>query len=264
MAGAEQTKGLGFWPKVLLWAGVIAAGALYLGSINDQASRDERAAPVAESAAPADSGAAADSGAPAPAAGSEGASEASELVQTPADAAPTAAAEMAVTSGEPVASPAAASAPAADPTPLDQSVPLPDVQVIPVAATQAAVPGESAEVTPQEAEAFAKAVVSEPEQAPEQPGAAVQDEAAPAVSDPAAAAAPEVPAEEPPAVVVETMEERRARVMAEYESMRRRAEQEMQRRWQGMGMPSPGPGMMPYAGYPPGYYPQAPAQPQQP
>ena len=101
MAGAEQTTGLGFWPKVLLWAGVIAAGALYLGSINDKVSRDERAAPLAESAAPAPSDT------PASAAGGDVAPEAADVVETPADGVVPVAAEVAATPGEPAAMPAA-------------------------------------------------------------------------------------------------------------------------------------------------------------
>jgi hypothetical protein len=39
--------------------------------------------------------------------------------------------------------------------------------------------------------------------------------------------------------------------MAEYEAMRKRAEEEMRRRWEQRGMPAP----YGYPGYAPGYYP---------
>jgi hypothetical protein len=49
---------------------------------------------------------------------------------------------------------------------------------------------------------------------------------------------------------METIEQRRARVFAEFQQMRRAAQEEMRKHWEGMGVPSPIP---PY-GYP-GYVP---------
>jgi hypothetical protein len=53
------------------------------------------------------------------------------------------------------------------------------------------------------------------------------------------------------ASVDDPLEAQRARILTEYEAMRRAAEEEMRRRWQRMGVPAPG--RMPYG--PPGYGP---------
>jgi hypothetical protein len=90
-----------------------------------------------------------------------------------------------------------------------------------------------AAVSPAEAQAFAKAVVSDP-----------------AGAEPAAAEQPTPPAASPAA---ETTEERRARIMAEYRVMQQRAQEEMRRRWGQGAMPAAPYG---YPGYPPAYQPQ--------
>jgi hypothetical protein len=96
------------------------------------------------------------------------------------------------------------------------------------------------EVSVAEAAAFAKAVLSEPEPPP--------DPSAPTEQEPSAAAS----AGPTPVATGDDRAAQRARLMAEYEAMRRSAEKEMRQRWQGMSRPA-----MPY-GVPwvPGYHPQ--------
>jgi hypothetical protein len=222
---AAESTGLGFWPKAVLWGGVIAIGVLYLSAVNDKASRDERAAPLAETAPAAEPAAVA--GAP-------------ELDASPASAV----ADLAADASAPGAQAAPPLAPAAPPAEV----------VVPVAAGEGP-PGEPAAVSPEEAEAFAKAVVSEPERSPEGTAPAGEQRAEPQAETVAEPAAPVAA----PAPAPETMEQQRARIMAEYEAMRRRAEEDMRRRWEGMGMP--GPGMMPAGPYVPGYFPPPPQAP---
>ena len=113
------------------------------------------------------------------------------------------------------------------------------------------------EVSPEEAKAFAEAVVSQeaPEPAPEPPASQLEE--------PTPAAPASRPQDPKPAQVLTPapMDERRARIMAEYEAMRKAAEAEWQRR--GLQMPqAPYGGMYPGYGYPPPYpYHSPPRQP---
>jgi hypothetical protein len=114
------------------------------------------------------------------------------------------------------------------------------------------------EVSPEEAKAFAEAVVSQeaPEPAPEPPEGEPAEPAEPAPAAPASLPQDPRPAQTPPPV---PMDERRARIMAEYEAMRKAAEAEWQRR--GLQMPqAPYGGMYPGYGYPPPYPYQGPAR----
>ncbi len=105
--------------------------------------------------------------------------------------------------------------------------------------------GASRQVSHEEARAFAKAVLSEPKPAAEQPKAAPSEPGK--VKD----GAP-MTAGKPPAPANRALAERQARILAEYEAMRRAAEAQ-RRRWPGAGLRPP---MPPRGGYPfgPSYY----------
>jgi len=62
------------------------------------------------------------------------------------------------------------------------------------------------------------------------------------------AATGRVPAEE-------TLQQRRARLFAEFQAMRRAAQEEMRKGWERMPMPGPMPAPYGYPGYAPGYAP---------
>jgi hypothetical protein len=244
MAGSETNKRLSFWPKLLLWGAVLLVGSLYIGSIHDR--RDSKdpvrqpTAPTAGSAldiAPAGARVEAQiEPAPTDQVAARVESVASERLspQTPRQAT--------IPSATPAAAPVvAATAELAEPAgearaPDLAAKPSPEVKPEPQSPTDET-DGESVpDVTPAEAEAFARAVMSEPQ-------------------------AEELGSESPgpgSSSVAETLEERRARIIAEYESMRRRAQEEMRRRWESGGMHSPP--YIPRPSYPvysPRYHPPA-------
>jgi hypothetical protein len=281
MSGSESSKRASFWLKILLGGAAALAGFLYLGYVdkgvtlreNPEASgqaNEQTAAPVAN-AVPAEDNVAA--GEPMT---SEVAEQASGEQLTVDESAQLVAGTHEASSAEepPTGEPEPQDAPALESATSIAEIPSP---------VPAEVPAEvSAEVTPAEAKAFAEAVISEGET---QPGASGGNTDAPAVIDPAAAApettvAPAAPFDAPvqsgvaglaapralsppprwpPTAALpprrsaqETLDARRARLISEYEATRRRAEEEMRRRWGQGGMPVP----YGYPGYAPGYYPR--------
>jgi len=108
----------------------------------------------------------------------------------------------------------------------------------------------SHEVSHAEARAFAKAVLSEPEASPKE-----AIDKAEAQTSARAEGAREAPADakNTPAPARGTLTERQARILAEYEAMRRAAEEELRQRWPGPRMLRP---MSPFGAYPyaPEYY----------
>ncbi|MEA3275713.1 MAG: hypothetical protein U9Q81_10580 [Pseudomonadota bacterium] len=303
MAGSESSKGLSLWPKLVLWGAVIVIGVLYLGSVDQQRSDDDRqegAVPrpteveEAGTSTGADAISESEEGAGTVAGEQIGSVDAKVQVEVtteqPAPAELGADVEgttrVVVEPAEATAAPQPESIPEAreglqaeqEPAPAQGAAALEDRPSSPQEQTAVeepsqvpdAVPpqtqgrapkGEQAaqeqpsEVTPEEAEAFAKAVISESDenQSGQQPTQVPDPPEPPASGIPASAP---TTATAPPAQ--ENWQERRTRIMAEYEAMRKRADEEMRRRW------GPG-GMGPYGAYPgygPGYYRQPQPQPQ--
>lgn len=292
MAGSEAGKGLGLWPKLLLWGAVILIGVLYLSSVGQHRSdedRQERAAAqpteVEEADTSAGAGAisASEEGAATIAGGETGTVDANLQVETaidqPVSAEQSASMEETARAAEELIETTAAPQPEPIPeagerlpaeqeptrpqgitaseygsdAPPEQRVlaePAQEPKTAPAQTKPHALKAEPAaeeapevDVTPEEAEAFAKAVISDSD---EKPATQVPDPPEPTVPD-ARATAPTTATAAPPG---ENWQERRARIMAEYEAMRKRAEEEMRRRW-GRG------GMGPYGAYPgygQGYY----------
>lgn len=242
MVEAAASKGLGFWPKVAIWAAVIAVGALYLGSVDHKLAKDERRGPPPQVGEPQQAPAAAlvGSSPEQPPSIAAPPAEPRQAVDAPSPGLPEPPpAEAAQLAGEAAPPPAAGDA---EPPPVGPEAIESEAGTVAMPEPPVAEPSPEApkEVSPAEAEAFAKAVLSEPEPQPD-PSVAAETEPEPAVS-----------AEPAPGAVQDDAEAQRARVLAEYEAMRRRAEEEMRRRWQGPGLPA-----TPY-GAPgvPGYYPQ--------
>ena len=255
MADAAPKTTLGFWPKVAIWAAVIAAGALYLGSVNHKVAKGERDAPPRTGDPPASSAAVQVAAPPAEGADATPAPKAVAVEGVNEDSAPFAlprsqAAESERVGGVPVAGSAAR-----DPQPIpgasDEASASASGELVPEIGSHPAAahpPGPStgspSQVSPAEAEAFAKAVLSDSQ--PE-PGAGPGSASEPLI----AAEPPPPPAEE------ETSVPQQTRGPAEHRPLSPRPEGAMRRPWhQGMGMPMVP--IMPYWAAPvPGYYPPA-------
>lgn len=274
MAGAESSKGLAWWPKLLLWGVVIVVGILYLGSVNKHEPKDQGEETAVQTGQKVPATTAPTTPAPAEA-GTEAIPQEAAPVETQAAASPPPSAES-VTVGP--AAPAGETAASSGQGAAEQSAVTGEraAEEARVAAEVPAQPESTAgdkdgevarpEVTPAEAKAFAEAVMKDSEaerKAPEAAVAPVPEAPAPGKPAGSVTAAPEVAAPVPPVPppaatippkppVQESIEERRARIMAEYDAMRKRAEDEMRRRWEQRDM-SPAYG---YPGYVPGYYPQ--------
>ena len=261
MAGTESKKALSLWPKVLLWGAVIVVGFLYLGSVDDRRSSGEQEDAVPstssapEPAAPVEAPNSPDAAAKPLAADAEPVTGEAIPAQSPPPRAPipsevsTAAAIPVPPKALPLPSPPAQAqvqetadaAPAQDPEAESGSGALSAMESEGVEAVTDA----TADVTPAEAEAFAKAVISEPEDG--EP-----------ISEPEVSAPPRPASPEPAPVSPPSLEERRAAIMAEYQAMRQRAQEQMRQRWMQGGGSVPPPPYGGYPGYPPAYY-----QPQQ-
>ncbi len=281
MSGSESSKKKSFWTKILLGGAVVLAGFLYLDYVDKGVTLGDKpeasgqangqnAAPVANAVPTEDNVAA-------------GEPITSEVVDEASGEQLTVEESVQPGSGTHEAS-------SAEDPPTGQTEPQ-DAPALESATSIAEIPSAepaeepaevAAEVTPAEAKAFAEAVISEGETQQDVSGGGTDS---PAVIDPAAAApettaAPAAPANAPAESGVaglaapralsppprwpptaapaprrpaqEALEERRARLMAEYEAMRRRAEEEMRKRWGQGGMPVP----YGYPGYAPGYSPR--------
>ena len=264
-SSASKSSGLGVWPKVLIWGAVIIIGFLYIRSVahRDMAPATPAQAPVAKK-----------SSVPAPA-------EKAPQQATPQPVQPKPVVdekEPGTVARAPPAPPEQAAAPV--PPPAGSVPAAPEVAAaITVPADSKAAPGtavakppggqqkESGEgsVTPEEAKAFAKAVISEerPTRAEAETQVKAEEPApAPAEATKEVAIVPvePMPAHQAPPGNVNppgfpAMEAERARILAEYEAMRKAAEEEWRRMWEQMGSPPARP--MPYAPAP--YYPRGPA-----
>ena len=275
MAGAESSKGLTWWPKLLLLGAVIVVGILYLGSVNKHEPKDQGQEAALETGEAVSATAGSTPSAPAEA-GTEVTKEEAAPVETSAGVSSEPSAEsvtvdQAVPAGEIAASPgggaAETAASAGGGHPEEEATVAVETPAPPYSAAGEAGGDEAAhEVTPAEARAFAEAVMKDSEAEGKAPAAVVSTvPEAPAPEKPAGSvtATPEVttpvpPVPSPAAVVPpqpsvqDSIEERRARIMAEYEAMRKRAEEAMRRRFEQRGMSAP----YGYPGYAPGYYPQ--------
>ncbi len=272
MSGSVSSKKFSLWPKLLLGGALVLAGLLYLGYVDrgvtvgknhetaDQANEPD-AAPVADAVPADDKGAAGEPMIP-------------DVVEQASPEQPTVEESPPVVAGTQEAS--------SPEVPVTGEPELQDASALESATSIAETPSaETAEVTPEEAKAFAEAVISEGETQQESSGS---DASAPAVLDTASAvpettavpaASVDAPAESgvaglaappalspppgwPPAAAPprrparETLEERRSRLIADYEAMRKQAEEEMRKRWGQGGMPGP----YGYPRYAPGYYPR--------
>jgi hypothetical protein len=106
----------------------------------------------------------------------------------------------------------------------------------------------SNQVNHAEAQAFAKAVLSAPSTPAAKEAKPVAGEAPKVTTNPPAAPKP------PPTPGQGVLTQGQARILGEYEAMRRAAEEAMRRRWLGPGMPPPPGGPYGFYPYPPGYY----------
>jgi len=255
MTDAGVSTGMGWWPKLVLWGTVIAAGSGYLLSVEqhrrDAAPQTARQAALTSPGAnrrvttapeplppmvvqPAPGAADAVGGSPA-SPGLPGAATQTS-VQRPVAAATT------PTAGSRTESPAPEPG-AAEPARPRPAASAPVSPVPPPAAPQ---PAPVSEVTPVEARAFAEAVT----------------EGAPAKSALPASAAGSAPGTVPQQAVgapanhtQSPAEAERARILAEYEALRRAAEGDLQPRG---GLARPGPWGHRPTGTPQGYYGPAP------
>ena len=276
MSGSVSSKKPSLWPKLLLGGAIVLAGLLYLGYVDKGVTVSKKPETVDHANEP-------DAAPVADAVPTEG-KDAAGAPMTPDVVKQTSGEQPTVEDSAPVV---VGTQEALSPeVPVTGEPELQDASALEsatsIAETPSAAPAEvPAEVTPEEAKAFAEAVISEGETQQEATGG---DTGAPAVPDsasavPEATAAPsesvDAPAESgvaglavPPALppppgwppvaapprrpARETLEERRSRLIADYEAMRKQAEEEMRRRWGQGRMPGP----YGYPGYAPGYYPR--------
>jgi len=228
-------SGLGWWPKLVLWTLVLVFGALYLGSVKRNSAVDAPVPATQET-----KGAAVEVAPPAP----FPASPAEHQAVAAAAVGPTGGAESA--GAEPQKAP---SKPSKEPEPVRAA----------------------------ESAAFADSLLNKPHSDEDREGSAEAAEPPlaegkaelppPSEAASAAAAEPPTPAQsggaspQPPAEQKappsESQAAERARVIMEYEAMRRAAEEHMRRSWGQMRMPAPGgaPYARPGYGYGPGVYP---------
>lgn len=234
-AGSAKS-GLGWWPKLVLWTLVLVFGALYLGSVKRNSAVDAPVPATQEA-----KGAAAEVAPPAPV-----------PAPPPENQAP-AAGLVAGAEGAGAEPPEAPSKPSKEPEPVraaesaafaDSLLNKPPSEQGREGSTEAA---EPASPPPLEG---GKAGSSAPSEAP---AAAVAEPPTPVQSG---GASPQPPAEQE-ATASEGQAAERARIIMEYEAMRRAAEEHMRRGWGQMGMPAPGgaPYARPGYGYGPGVYP---------
>lgn len=265
---AASGNGIGFLPKLILWTLVIVFGALYLSSAKRHADESAAAsagaadAVAAQPAVPVGAGSGAQSAAGGESVGESGAA--------PVQAAESAAFARTLMDGQAPQAPEGERPAAADAAGqgvqgvhrLEAGVPAPDSNV---ARAVGAVPAVTAPVSLQTpaptgprvgAEPMAPVVPTAPVMPPRAmpaapfaggvPVAPVPPMQAPAVGESVSA----VPAAAP--VAGEGMERgERDRILAEYEAMRRAAEEQMRQQWQRMAVPAP----YGYPGYAPAPYP---------
>ena len=268
--GSSASKsGLGVWPKVLIWGAVIIIGFLYIRSVahRDMAPATPVQAPVAKkSSVPA-------SAEKAPQRETRQPVEPKSVLEKESGTATQAAAAPPEQTAEPAPPPAGSVPAAPEPGKTSEVAAAIAVPADSKAAPETAVAkppygarkqsGEGS-MTPEEAKAFAKAVISEERPAP----AGAEIEAKAKEPEPAAAEttkeaiapfepvpAPQTPPQNVNPPGFQAMEAERARILAEYEAMRKAAEEEWRRMREQMGSP-PAPSM-PYSPAP--YYPRGPA-----
>lgn len=265
--GSSPLKaGLGVWPKVLIWGAVIVIGFLYIRSVahRDLAPAAPARAPIAkESPAPPPAGKFLVPDAPKPAEPKPVAKRAPDTAPRVAVPAPT------EQSAQPAAQPAERTtsdvtapitpqgAPAVTDKPAEAK-PTPRTSVTVSSASEQRANSEGTSTAAAETKTSAKAAVEEPspvtpeaqakttEAVPAAPEAAKQESAA---IEPTAAPQTQPRRATPPGF--QAREAERARILAEYEAMRKAAEEEWRRMRENMGAPPVLP--MPYAPAPPSY-----------
>lgn len=230
MAGSKSGKGVGIWPKLLLWGVVILAGFIYLRDINEKGAEGEPGEGI-------------DATAPSSAAGStsKGAIETAPAVPIePASLSEEAAPVAPSLPNDPKTQRKGGSAPEEQARMNGagvQEAGRTSVTVSPQASNHSdARKGRKAQ---QSAVSGSLAPQSPEESLPASPGASVAGNAA-AIRHP----------------VAESFEEQRTRVMAEYQALRRERWELVRDYWEYMGAPGR-PSMGPhgfYPGYAPGYY----------
>jgi hypothetical protein len=258
MTETRVRRGAGWWPALVLWGTVIAVGSLYLASV-EQHRRDARMEDRAAAAAVA-------ALAPAAAPAGSNQNQAQNQAQAPVGAPSRLAEPVPVREHEPPgrssgapASAVVATTPAA--APQAHPVAAPKSQVVPV--------------SPAEARAFAEAVIEVPTPSPALTPAAsptaapVPGRAVGGAGGPGVAAGPTPRAQNPtlsaPSAPVPAGATEQARILAEYEALRRAAQPEAAPPWTGPMVPR-GYGVPPSAPGPersrqaPGYYPGYPGR----
>lgn len=273
---ATPRKGLGWFPKLILWAAVFAFGYVYLSSV-DREDGGIREGSMLDTLAKLSPVSLESLGL----ANKEEGQAAAEQTQAPATSQPTAKAETDRPAGssEPAKTPAPSetsasskiSAPPAESAPRPLPPPI-NYEALAVKPTPKPVEQPTAAVAPSPSAATAVQVPTVVQQAPvaEAPQPRTESPGVAAASVPPAASAPSAPAPMPEQVPfvpqpsatgsqddwASLHQQRRAEMMARYEAMRREAEERMRRQWEErrQSMPPVYP-PYPYPGYGPGYWP---------
>jgi hypothetical protein len=237
-AGSAK-PGLGWWPKLVLWTLVLVFGVLYLSSVKRNSALDGPVPAIEETV-----GAAAEVASPAvpPALPSE-------------NQVPVAAAGSGGGAEGAGAEPPAAPSKAPEPVSAAESAAFAD-SLLNKAPTDQRPDEAPAEVAKPASQPPLEAVNEGPSPLPEASGAGAAAVAEPPTPTQSGDMAPQPPAEQgAPASTGQVAE--RARIIMEYEAMRRAAEEYMRRGWGQPGMPAPtgAPYARPGYGYGPGVYP---------